>query len=79
MLTRKISTKMKWFFMVALMLTLLISFISCSDDLVGPQFESNNDDDDGESNKGDGNGNGNISLNQIFEGTSGREIFVLYV
>lgn len=69
---------MKWLLMVVLVLTLLISFISCSDDLTGPRFESDNNEEDGNSNK-DKNGNGNISLNQIFEDTNESGIFVLYV
>ena len=78
MLTRKISPNMKWLFMVALMLTLLISFTSCSDDLVGVRFEPDNNDEDGDSDK-EKEGNSNISQNQIFEDTCEPGTFVLYV
>ena len=78
MFTRNISTSMKWLFMVVLVLTLLIPFISCSDNLEGPRLDSDNEDEDDSSSK-DEKGNSNISLNQIFEGTSGPGNFVRYV
>lgn len=46
MTTRGISMKITWLLVIALALLLLITFTACSDDLIGPRVQDEDDPDD---------------------------------
>lgn len=59
---RKISKNIKWLLILGLVLLWFMTFVSCSDDLIGPRIQGNDEEDNKDKDKGK-----NMSISQIFE------------